>query len=214
MVDILDEAIEDIKQEKAQENLFKYGKWFAMAVVLFLIGGTGNYLWKNYQTNKVHAIGGDYQVATLKMQSQEYQKGIEIMERLSVGDTSYSALAALNYASYLSIKKEFSKAYNIYKLVSENKNFSEVFRDFAELMQISMKLNAKEISELEAINQLEAYIKRAPKFQYSAKEELVALYLSQKDKEKAKQILTEIITSTKAPVKLKQRAESLVALAS
>ncbi|AIF81477.1 hypothetical protein I862_04595 [endosymbiont of Acanthamoeba sp. UWC8] len=214
MVDILDEAIQDIKEERVERLFFKYAKVFIMLIVAFLIGSISYYGWKTFKENKIYALGGEYLMGMYRMQSKDFEKGADIMERLAAGDISYSALAGLNYASFLSIKQQFTKAGQIYKMIGDNTDFDPLFREFAKLMQISMRLNAKELDARQGIEEYENYIKNNLIFKASAIEQQAVLYLSLGEKEKAKGMLNTVITSADAPSMMKRRAEELLVLTS
>ncbi len=214
MEDILDEALRDIKEEKMQRLFFKYTKIFVAVALISIISAISYYGWKKFQENKIYALGGEYLVGMLRLKSGESQKGLDVMERLAAGNISYSALAGLNYASFLSAKQEFTKAGQVYKMVAENKNFDPVFRDFAALMEISMRLNSKEIDASKGIEELDNYIKSKPIFIASANEQKAVLYLSLNNKEKAAEILSEIIANTNTSSNIKRRAKEMMVLAS
>lgn len=213
MVDILDEAIQDIKDEKVERLFFKYLKFLIALLVISLVVWVCYYGYKNYKENKIFAVGGEYLIGIYKLQSKDVQKGTEIMERLAAGEVSYSALAGLNYASYLVAKQDFAKASQVYKMVADNKDFEKIFRDFSHLQYILMRLNSKEINSKQGIVELDEYIKKDNAYKASALEQKAALYLALNDKKNAKETLESIITSADAPKLMKRRDEELLVLA-
>ena len=112
MVDILDETIESIRQEKIENALKKYGVIFIVALLLFLGVGTLGVWWQGYKEEKIKAQGGDFVTAMMKARARNFDEAQEKLTKLmndESSNSSYSAISGLNLAAIFEGKGEITK---------------------------------------------------------------------------------------------------------
>ncbi len=210
MSDLLDETLEDIRQQKLHDNIQKYGRWFGIATVALVLGGLANYWWNSHVEGRSFQRGAEFMEATLKMRAKDIDGGLSKFDKLvEQGDTNYSAVAAFHYAAISAYQQNYTKAMELYSKVAENRSFEKALRDYAKYMQISTMLAAKPEATEEALKQLQEYIATAPTFKASAQEMMLVLYIKQGEKDKAREVLAALESDQDVPSLLKRRARDL-----
>jgi hypothetical protein len=208
MVDILDEAIEEVKQEKFQKTLRKYMPMVLSAMLAVLIVVFAYGWWNTYQRNKVYKEGGEYLVAALKAQGGDVDKMAEALDQLAKGSTAYAKVAALRKASIEASRGDNKAAIEDYKIASSS-NSPKPLRDYARLALVMSQVHTKDISNEDAIRELEDQAKNSI-FSFSALEALAGIHMDNKDYDKALVALQKILAESGAPKKISHRATEMV----
>jgi hypothetical protein len=210
--DLIHEIKEDIKQEQLHNFLKNHGKSIAIFVVLFVVSLSAGLWYKDYQMNKVYKEGSEYLLAVNKMRAENVKEGIAKFESLHAGDTNYAALATLNVASYAMFNKDTAKALALYSEVFNNSEYHPYLRDLAQISYIQVASEAQTTDAATTIKELEAYIADKKTFRYTAQELLVAIFIKEKNYEKAKNIIDVVTTDPSAPGSISHRMEQYSAL--
>lgn len=203
MTDILDETLQDLQGERTAKLLHKYGKPLLAITAAVLIGALAKVWWDGRITDKAHEEGAQFMetIKSLKDSGGNSADFSKIMEGKSV----YSTLAGLNMALIESYGTNFEKAAKTYSTIAENNGADRSFREYANLMSITMGLAAQNLSEDDALAQLDKYINSGAIFKFSAMEIKAALLLESGKFDDAKIILQNILNDKSAPDALKGR---------
>jgi|GEM_PF-4035510 hypothetical protein len=207
MVDLLDEAREELRQEKMQNLINKFAKPVLILVAVLFGAGLLKVWYDNYQTNIVMAEGAKHFEGLMSARAQDFDKALQNFADNSKGKSNYSALSGLQQASLLNAEGKLSEAEEIYKKISENSKYASALRDFAGYMLLHTKAAKGEISE-NLLNDIGYYLKNKPVFFCSATElKALALYNLNR-KEEAISTLAAI-NSKECPEEMVLRAKRL-----
>lgn len=212
MSDLIHEIKDDIKQEQLHNFLKNHGKSIAVFVVIFVVSLSAGLWYKDYQMNKVYKEGSEYLLAVNKMRAENVKDAVAKFESLHAGDTNYAALATLNVASYALFNKDTAKALSLYSDVMNNSEYHQYLRDLAQISYIQLGYESQTSESPKTIKELESYISDKKTFRYSAQELLVAIFIKEKNFEKAKNIIDAVTTDPAAPGSISHRMEQYSAL--
>jgi hypothetical protein len=209
MTDLLDETIQELKDEKTLNLVKKYGKWLAVAAVLFITGTLTHTLYQNNKRDQVHAQGAEYLKGLLKNKPGMESLAMEHFRSISDEKASpFSPLAQLQLAGVFANSKDYESALNTYQAVVES-NADKAIVDFANFMIINIKNISGEINTKETIAALESYLFEQPVFALLAEEMLTGAYLENADYKKALASSDNILLNAKAGENAKLRVYRL-----
>jgi hypothetical protein len=209
MSDLLDETIQELKDEKNLKLIKKYGKWLAVAAVLFVTGTLTYTLYQNNKRDQVHAQGAEYLKGLLKNRPGMESLAMEHFRSISDEEASpFSPLAQLQLAGVFANSKDYESALSTYQSVIESSADKAVV-DFAKFMIINLKNVSGEINTKETIAALESYLFEQPVFALLAEEMLTGAYLENGDYKKALSSADNILLSAKAGENAKLRVHRL-----
>ena len=212
MVDILDEAISDIKQERANNIFMKYGKMALMFLIVFVISSLAYLWWDNYQKNKIYEQGGQFMQAMLKLGIGEIEEGSNILKQMVDKETAYAALSGLHYAAGQNHQGKPENAVQTYDEIIANGEGKSIFTDYAKLLKINTQIINKFIDNAQAIILLKSYVQEDSAFKATAQEILAALLITEKDYSQAKDLLHSIMENPEAAISSKLKAKQLLLL--
>jgi hypothetical protein len=124
---------------------------------------------------------------------------ISRLEKLKVGKTVYSDLAKLQLGGYYATNKDFNRSIHNYELLIDSKSTDKIYRDYAELMVIKMKISSGKINSEEGIEMYESFYKNAEYFNNIAVLGQSILLMNKGEKGKVSSKLNEILTDNESP---------------
>src|SRR6185437_2090465 len=96
-------------------------------------------------------------------------EGMKLFKALAQNNkTIYNTLASLNIAAYEDYKKNYEMAIKHYTEVIEDKNASDLFKDFAKLMVLKSEISAAKTDKEKIITELKTYVDGDTAFKSSA----------------------------------------------
>jgi hypothetical protein len=209
MTDLLEETIQDIKEEKTLNLVKKYGKWLAVLVVVTVVGALVNTIYQDHKLNKVHEQGAEYLKGLLKSQPGMEALALEHFRSVAEAETSpFSPLAQLQLAGIFSNNKDYDSAISTYQNIIDS-DADKAMKDFASFMIINVKNTSGEINAKETVTALEQYLFGQPVFALLAEEMLTGLYLEEGEYKKALASADNILLSEKAGENAKLRVYRL-----
>jgi hypothetical protein len=212
MSDIINEIKEAINQERMETFFKKYLPYLVGGAIIFITTFGAGLWYKHYTTNKIYKDGGEYISAINKIRAQNLDEGLKKFEDISKHDSNYAALANFNLASYAIFNKDPAKGSQILSEIANNSSYNTTLRHMAEMLKVQVDLDAKIITNKEAMETLEAYIKKDTEFKFSAQETLAVIYLNEHLTEKALTLLNELTSDPKVPSGISMRANHYKAL--
>jgi len=203
MADILDEAQQELKQEK-MDLLWQENRAFIIGSIIFAILLTaGLSFWKNhtYQA-QIDATTGYYQAF----------KSNDIDTILGYADTvrgDHAALARLSAAGILFKKDRGEEAIKQLQAVQLNGKADKIYRDLASILEASHLLNAADPA---AIEKKLLPLSSGSTWSMMAQELLAVLAARQDDFDKALRIFDNLLQKPELPQDMRSRVEKLSAL--
>lgn len=192
MVDILDEAREELREEKLKNLLHKFGKPVLLVVVLLFAAGIIKVWYTGHQETMVHKEGAEYFEGIIALKVNETEKALAKFSQAAAGKSNYAALGEMAKAAVLAKKGDLAQAKEIYSQVSYNKAFSADLRDYSKYMAIYTDALNKESDKVATIDEIDAYLQAKPVFVCSAIELKALLFAELGKRAEAAQTLAEI----------------------
>lgn len=194
-MDVLDEIKDDINKERFVNFLQNYGRYVAILVLCVLIGFITYFWWNNHKNNVLLEEAGEYGDA---MNSNDKDK-VSKLEELKTKKTVYSDLAKLQLAAYYFGDKDFNRAIYNYELLVSSKNTDKIYKDYAKLMVIKIKILSGKVSLEDGIIMYEDFYKNAEYFNNLAVLGESILLMNKGEKDKVSSRLNEILTDNESP---------------
>lgn len=194
-MDVLDEIKDDINKERFVNFLQNYGRYVAILVLCAFIGFITYFWWNNHKNNVLLEEAGEYGDA---MNSNEKDK-VSKLEELKTKKTVYSDLAKLQLAAYYFGDKDFNRAIHNYELLVSSKNTDKIYKDYAKLMIIKIKILSGKVSSEDGIIMYEDFYKNAEYFNNLAVLGESILLMNKGEKDKVSSRLNEILTDNESP---------------
>ncbi|MBL1147289.1 MAG: tetratricopeptide repeat protein [Pseudomonadota bacterium] len=203
MADILDEAQQDLKQEKL-ELLWQENRNFIIGSIIFAILLTASLsYWRNWDyQQKMDATTGYYHAF----------KSNDVDTILNYADSAkgdHAALAHLSAAGVLFKKGRNDDAVNQLRAVQAESGADKMYRDLAAIMEASHLLNSADPAALE---KKLLPLSSGSAWSLTAQEFLAVLAARQKDFDKAVQIFDNLLQKPDLPQDMRSRIEKLGAL--
>lgn len=213
MVDILDETLADLKEQKKNEIIYKYGKLLLVFIATLLIAMIVKTWWDSRSYDTAQEEGAQF--IDLARNIREGKPDVDAMKKLMEGKSVYSTLSGLNLALIQGYNGDFAKSAETYSYIAGNKKSDPALTEYANLMSITMGLASQKLSNEDAIKKLDEYASNKEAiFVFSAKEIKAALLLEAEKREDARIVLEEILKSNEAPSTVKSRAYQMLLIAS
>lgn len=212
MADILDETLEDLREEKNRKLMYKYGRPLLTVVVLIVFVTLGKVWWDGQSSDVAQQEGAQFMEVVKSMKNGG--ASTTGFDKLMEGKSVYSTLAGLNLALIQSYGANFDQAAKTYAMISENNKADKSFREYAGLMSITMGLAAGNLTDQDALKKLDQYVSdKNAIFKSSAIEMKAAMLLESGNIEEARTLLQGILKDEKAPMIIKGRAYEMLLIA-
>jgi|GEM_PF-5089300 len=211
-MDILDETLQELQEEKNRKLIYKYGKPVLTAVALVLLFTIMKVWWDGRSTNTAQEEGAQFMEVVKSM--KDGGTNTAGFEKLMDGKSVYSTMAGLNLALIQSYGANFEQAAKTYDIIANDSKADKGFREYARLMNVTMGLASGSLTEQDALKQLNSYADNKDSvFRFSAMEIKAALLLESGNTEDARTTLQSILTDANAPMTIKGRAYEMLLIA-
>jgi hypothetical protein len=191
MVDLLDEAREELRQEKVQNLINKFAKPVLILVAVLFGAGLLKVWYDNYKTNIIMAEGARHFEGVMSARAQDFEKALQNFADNNKGQSNYSALSGLQQASLLNAQGKLNEAEDIYRKIAKNNKYASALRDFAGYMILHTKAAKGDYSE-NLLGEINDYLKSNPVFSCSATELKALTFYNLQKKEDAISALATI----------------------
>jgi hypothetical protein len=203
VVDIFDEVEEDLRAERAEKLLKKYGAVIVALAVAVIAAAAGWQMWNRYQHQQ------DAAAAARFVAVQEGANALPVLDQLAAsGPNGYKTLARLRAAALKADAGDLQGAESLWNAVAADSGADPLLRDFASLMATSRDLDHGDPGQLEA--RLKPLAEPANAWSSLAREQLAMLDLRQGKIEDARKTLRALSIDIDAPSGLRNRASALL----
>jgi hypothetical protein len=216
VVDIFDEVDEDLRAERAQALLKRYGG-LLLAAALLTVGAAGGWqAWRWWQARQDMAAGTAFVAAMNTAQAAgpstdpaSRKAAIEAFEQVAAtAPAGYRSLARLRAASLKADTGDLQGAAALYDQVAADPATDQLLRDLASLLWAHRQLDTADPARLEA--RLKALAVPDNPWHALANEDLALLDLRQGHTDAAKTTLRLLANDTTLPQDLRGRASGLL----
>jgi len=209
--DIFDEVAEDLRAERAQKLLRRYGGLLIIAAVLVIAGVGGHEIWKRYQAGEIA------RQAALFLEAQKIAAGpiagrsaaVPVLENLARdGSAGYRALSRLRAAAIKAEAGDHASAAQLWNAVANDGDADPLLRDLATLQWATHQIDAGEAGAVDL--RLAPLLAAGNPFRPMAEEirALMALRLGKLDA--AREGFKRLAVDTAAPDGVRGRANGLL----
>ncbi len=216
MVDIFDEVDAELKAERAQKLLVKYGVWLLAAALLIVGAAAGWQIWKWYEVRYNRATAAIYLDAMFAAEQTD-QTGkppgntvasVDFERVIRRGPDSYRTLARLQHAALEARQGHETAAVAMWSAVADDGAADPLLRDLARLLWVEHQLGS---GNPQALRERLAPLTTPANPWHSLAQEAEALLDMREGKSAdAKRVLTGLTKDITAPVGVRERAAALL----
>jgi hypothetical protein len=211
VVDIFDEVEEDLRAERAQRLLKKYG-WALIVVAVAIVGAAAGWqLWNRYQNQQDAAAAARYVAVQNALERPGATKTdqIAVLEQLAGNaPEGYRTLARLLAAGLKADTGDMPGAVVLWNAVAADSSADNLLRDLASLLATQRDLDHGDPAQLEA--RLKPLADPANPWSALAQEQLAMLDLRQGKVDDARKKLQVLSFGIDSPAGLRARASALL----
>lgn len=212
---LFQEVQDDLERQRLEALWKRYGPWVMVGVVAIMLATTGYNFWMSHKQAKNEALTAELIQAQGSGQAAEQSTGAEAAKALAVLSEAHpghaqGAIAGLRAAALLVQQKDVAGAIKIYDAIAADSKIDVAFRQFADLMAVAVQMDTGQPALLlKRLQPLQA--ENAP-WRFTAMEYAGHLALKSGDREKAKQIFTELSQEATLPSSMTTRANDMLRL--
>lgn len=208
MVDLYDETLEEIKQERNFLIFKKLLKVLLIALVVALVFAVIYLIVSNIQKNRIESSASAYYQI-----QQSAKDGGSVSDKLKVladDANNYGGFASLELANMARNSGDFATASKLYKEARDNKKYNAVVRDLAFLQYVILQLNGEVEESL--LGDIDSALKKNFVFSYALKEAKAYILLKLKREDEAKALIQSITNDQDAPQGIVERSRSIISI--
>lgn len=216
MVDIFDEVDEELRAERAQQLLKRYGGLIIAAALLIVGVAAGWQAWRWYQTRQDQAAAVEYLTAMNLVESPagvsnaaRNSAAIAMLDKLeTTAPEGYRTLARLRGAAAMAASGDLPRALALWDQVAGDSSADPLLRDLANLMWVEHQIDSGDPAVLQA--RLKTLAAPENAWHTLAEEQLALLDMRLGKPDDAKTILRRLAQDTTAPNGVRGRANILL----
>ena len=216
MVDIFDEVDEELRAERAQQLLKRYGGLIIAAALLIVGVAAGWQAWRWYQTRQDQAAAVEYLTAMNLVESPagvsnaaRNSAAIAMFDKIeTTAPEGYRTLARLRGAAAMAASGDLPRALALWDQVAGDSSADPLLRDLANLMWVEHQIDSGDPAVLQA--RLKTLAAPENAWHTLAEEQLALLDMRLGKPDDAKTILRLLAQDTTAPNGVRGRANILL----
>jgi hypothetical protein len=217
VVDIFDEVSEDLRAEKAQQLLKRYGGLLVLAAVLVLVAVAGWQAWRWRQTQQTNLVASAYIEAMRNTAgppaadgaTPSRDKALQQFDTLAAtAPEGYRTLARLRAAALRAAAGDVPGALTLWDQISADTAADPLLRDVANLMWVQHQVDQGDPAAVEG--RLAPLVAQGNPWRPLAMEEQALLMMRTGQDAKARDILKQLQTDASAPDGVRARASGLL----
>ncbi len=207
MVDFIDEVRDELKRDRFESLLRKYGKYLAAIVIISIGIATAVSVYKGHIIAQQEQAGDKFREITTAISNND-DKASELIDKLiTENPEGYRELAMLRKAGLHVKNNEQDTALAIYDRIAADSKTDRTIRDLAGI-RAAMLLVEKGDAGADA--RLEALAAKNSPFRYTAMELQAVRALESSDNAKASELYTSLTDDAMTPPSLKSRAGMMI----
>lgn len=207
MVDILDEAKQDLSRDRAQMLAKQHGSKAITAALLLIVGAIAWSWYSSYHEQKIVSSAEQYNKAMGMINSKPQKAANMLGEVYKNGSETFRAVAGLRVALMLEENNK-PKALEIYDTIRDEEGFDQAYRDMASLRAARLLIvtgaEANDVQE----RLIHLMLPQSP-WRFTAMEMKIALALQSGDQDLALALATEILNDENTPQTIRGRVSNL-----
>lgn len=211
MVDIFDEVEEDLRADRAQLLLKKYGGVLVAAAVLVVVGAGGWQAWQWYDGKRNAAVAQHYLAALRVADTKGAGKQAAVADFAAVADTAgpgYRSLARLQEAALKAEAGDLAGAGTLWDAVADDGSADPLLRDLANLQWATHQIDSGDPAAV--AKRLAPLAAPSNPFHALAQEAQAMLELRQGKTDAARDTLKQLAQDVTAPDGVRRRADGLL----
>jgi hypothetical protein len=216
VADIFDEVEAELKAERTQKLLVKYGGWLVGAAALVVALAAAWQVWQWYQLRYERATAAIYLDALFAAEQPADNgkapgaklAGEDFARVIQRGPASYRVLAQLQEAALAARSGDAAKAATLWDAVAGNGSADPLLRDLARLLAVQHQLDSGNPQALR--DRLAPLLAPGNPWRSLARETEALLDLREGKADQAKKVLHELAQDVTAPQGVRERAGSLL----
>jgi hypothetical protein len=216
VVDIFDEVDEELRAERAQQLLKRYGGLIIAAALLIVAVAAGWQAWRWYQTRQDQAAAVEYLTAMSLVESPagvsdaaRNSAAIAMLDKLeTTAPEGYRTLARLRGAAAMAASGDLPRALALWGQVAGDSSADPLLRDLANLMWVEHQIDSGDPAVLQG--RLKTLAAPGNAWHTLAEEQLALLDMRLGKPDDAKAILRRLAQDTTAPNGVRGRANILL----
>jgi hypothetical protein len=214
VVDIFDEVAEDLRAERTEKLLKKYGWLIVIAVIAVVCGVAGWQIWTRMKAQQEASIASRFIAAATAIEQAKPGKPaasqIDALDQLAArGPAGYKTLARLRAAELKANAGDLGGAVALWNQVAADSDADSLLRDLAILTATMHQLDQGDPAQLRA--RLEPLAVFGNPWSALAREQLAILDLRLGKTEDAKSKLKALSNDFEAPAGVRARTAALLA---
>lgn len=206
---IFQEIEEDLERQRLEALWKRYGSWVISAAFMLVLGTAGFTAWQSWRTDRNQNATSEL-IELMHANNTDVSKSIDVLIDYSHKNNKLfqSVMAQLHAADYAAQNGKIAKAIEIYDMIAKDSNVDPTFRQLADLRSVELQLSDAKPEVLS--KRLEELSQDKSPWYFTAIEYEGYLALRTGDKEKAKEIFTNLSQNAQAPISLSQRASDIL----
>lgn len=205
MVDVFEEVNEDLKDDKFNKQLKKYGPILIILSVLIILFTAGKGIYSN-NLNKTN------EKQTILLNEMVNSEVVEAEKLIASVDDSHKFLADFLLAGSYAKAGDLEESNKVYDELIKSNSVSSEYKDVARVyfVQNTLNMEAGDLSKAKQI--IKPLLSEDNSFYYIALEQKAMLDYKAGDIDSAKKIFGELYLDESAPSEIKDRAEKITSV--
>ncbi len=211
--EILREVEAEMKEEQFKAFWKKYGTFFVVLIVAALVCAGGIEFYRHYTEKQAASEAAELQAALTLAQDGETRAAADAFKKLRDGSASgYRYLAALHYVRQMLQNGDYTEAMNGLDVLINDKKTPQPLKDLALFNKVSIAVDRPDADYDALEKELQPMIAANNAWTPDALELAALIALQQKNPDKAKSFLQQIISMPNVSDGLRRRATENLAL--
>ncbi len=211
MPDIFDEVSDDLRAERTQALLRRYGVLFVLAAVLVVIGAGGYQAWKSHVASEAAREASQYFAAQQTADGPAASRADALPGLAALAQNAgpgYRTIARLREAAIKAEMHDLPGALSLWNDVSLDTGADKLLRDYASLQWALHQIDSGDSSMIEA--RLQQLTGPGDTWRPLALEGEALLALRQNQVDRARTLLKSLVSDQNAPDGVRGRANGLL----
>ncbi len=210
MVDIFEEVDEELRRDKYQDLLRKYGPWALGGALAIIVGTVGWQGFEAWQTSNRETASDSYLVAMTQVENGQLALAAASLETLAdQGTAGYAPLALIQRGNLALEQGENAIAAEFFEQAATAAN-DPLLQDMAEIRAVWASWDTLSFSDIDL--RLSRLVNGQSPFRHLARETIATAALRAGDHERARTQYQFLAFATDAPAGVQSRAQEALAL--
>lgn len=208
--ELIREVDEEVKRDKLQEQLKRFGPYLVIIVVLVVAGAGAGVFWADRQAAQQAAFGAQFAEAVALAEEGSLEDAYDAFEALGAeGSQGYRVLAKIRQAAVSAELGNTDTAIALYRELADERGLADQYRHMAVILGAMLEVDDGDAADLTA--RLLPLTADDNAWRFSARELTALLAIRQGDNDGAAELLQGLVGDIDAPPGVRARASELLA---